>query len=558
MVALDSRIPKQPRSLRAWWSDVPSRRSSYVLTGVCYLALYAALDRLSLVHGFHGLGISLWNPSIGLSLALLLTRGLSFAPFLFLAIFCTDAWIHSVSRSLFSIAVTAAIVTLSYSGVAWLFRSQFAFDIKRARLKDIITLLVGLPACAVLISFFYCGSLYLMGYLPAPLFWGAVEHLWIGDTIGAVIVVPAVMAAFVAIRERATPQRVRSAGFDLAIFLLGLTLALWLIFGPAKANEFQYFYLLFVPVIWIAIREGFTGAIVGIVILHVALVVVTKVEGYQAADFLAFQKLMLTLVATGLLLGAMVTERRETEERLRAQRAQISRMSRYATASAMGFSLAHQISQPLSTVATYLHAARRLFRSNRLDAPAVSDALDKAEAEARRARQVLERVKDFLSYGRIEPVHLDLLALAGKIVRVLGAEAWAQGVRIEVDGHGRLEVEADEIQIEQVLLNLIGNAVDAAAERNDRRGKVRIHLSRRDGIVSVSVDDNGPGVAPEIAGNLFQPFETTKPRGMGLGLPLCRQIIESHGGHLTWKRLEPCGSSFTFELHVDGPDSHDA
>ena len=454
-----------------------------------------------------------------------------------------------------SIAVTAAILASGYATLSWFLQHQLGFELKRAHLKDVIILLVAMPVGIIGTSFTYCASLYLMGYLPGSLFWSGMQRLWIGDTMGTVIVVPAIMAGIMAV-NRGSHVRVDTAIVDAGTFLLGVAVAFWVIFRLSKTEttEFQFFYLLFLPVIWIAIRAGFEGAAFAIFVLHVALVAITKLEGYHGADFMAFQEVMLALVATGLLLGAMVTERRETEEHLREQRAALSRMSRYATAGAMGVSLAHQISQPLSTIATYLHAARRLFRSDRSDPAAVAEALDKAQTEARRAREVLERLKDFLAHGRMELAHTDLIALASKITQLSAAEAAMQGVQIRIAGFGRLIVRADPIQIEQVLLNLIANAVDAAAERGDGKGLVTVRFSDRASIAGVSVEDNGPGIAPEIAERLLEPFQTTKPKGMGLGLALSRQIIEAHSGHLHWTSLKPSGTRFTFELHVEGPE----
>ena len=551
---MDTRVIDQHPSRRSWSTNDLAGATRYLVTGAAYIALYAVLDRLSLVHEFQGLGISLWSPSIGLSVAILLAYGPGFAPLMFVAIFLTDFYVHAVSRGIASIMMTAAILATGYAALAWLLQHRLGFDhLKRARPKDVIILLVAMPTGIIVISFMYCASLYLMGHLPGSMFWSGVEHLWTGDTVGTVIVVPAIMAGIMAI-NRGSHVRLDTAIVDIGTFLLGLTGAFWMIFGPSKINEFQFFYLLFLPVIWIAIRAGFEGAAFAIFVLHVALVAITKFEGYEAPEFMAFQLVMLALVATGLLLGAMVTERRETEERLRNQRAVLSRMSRSATAEAMGFSLAHQISQPLSTVATYLHVARRLFRSDRSNPTAIADALDKAQAEARRAREVLERLKDFLSHGRIELAQTDLVALASKISQLSAADATMQGVQITIEGFRPLIVRADPIQIEQVLLNLITNAVDAAAERGDGKGLVTVRFGLRDSIASVSVEDNGTGVAPEIAEHLLEPFQTTKSKGMGLGLALSRQIIEAHGGHLHWTSLKPCGTRFTFELHVDGPE----
>jgi signal transduction histidine kinase len=397
-----------------------------------------------------------------------------------------------------------------------------------------------------------------MGHVPAGMFWSAAQHFWIGDTVGTVIVVPVIMAGFAAAARRPVIRLDAAMVLDVAVFGLGLAGAFWLIFSPRKANELQFFYLLFLPVIWIAIRAGFVGAAAGIFLLHVVFFVITTLEGYQATDFMAFQMLMLALSAAGLLLGAMVSERRETEARIREQQAELSRMSRYMTAGVTGFSLAHQISQPLSSVGNYLHAARRLLGTGRYDPDAVASALDKAEAETRRAREVLERVRDFLSRGRVEPAPVDLIAMAAKIAALARADAAARGVQIRVDDLGPPTVMADPVQIEQVLLNLVANGVDAAAERGDAKGVVTIRIDRRERAAGIGVEDNGPGVAPEIAGRLLEPFETTKPRGMGLGLALSQQIVEAHLGRLVWVGLEPQGTKFMFELRVDGPERHAA
>lgn len=551
---MDVRVIDHNPQRRNWFSNDLAGATRYVVMGAAYVALYAALDRLSLVHEFQGLGISLWSPSIGLSVAILLAYGPGFAPLMFVAIFVTDFYVHTVTRGIASTIVTAAILATGYAALTWFLQHRLGFDhLKRARPKDIILLLVAIPTGIVVISFMSCASLYLMGHLSGPMFWNGVAHLWTGDTVGTVIVVPAIMAGY---RAKSRENRVLAdiTILDIAMFVFGLAGAFWMIFGPAKTNEFQFFYLLFLPVIWISIRAGFEGAAFAILILHVALVAITKLEGYAAPEFMAFQLVMLALVATGLLLGAMVTDRRETEERLRNQRAILARISRSATAEAMGFSLAHQISQPLSTVATYLHVARRLFGSGRTDAADIENALDKAQAEARRAREVLERLKDFLSHGRMELAQTDLVMLASKIVQLSAADATIQGVQIKIENFRPLIVRADPIQIEQVLLNLITNAVEVAAERGDGRGLVTVRFGQQDGIASVGVEDNGSGVAPEIADHLIEPFQTTKPKGMGLGLALSRQIVEAHGGHLHWTGLKPCGTRFTFELHVEGPE----
>jgi signal transduction histidine kinase len=148
------------------------------------------------------------------------------------------------------------------------------------------------------------------------------------------------------------------------------------LFGVGDANEYHMFYLLFLPIIWVGIREGYAGVAVALLAIQLGLVATTTYLGCDTKDFSVYQTLMLVLSITGLLLGAVITERAQAAQLLREQQTELSHVSAYAVASAMGTALAHEISQPLSTVASYLHAARRLLQSGAASAP-VMDALSK-------------------------------------------------------------------------------------------------------------------------------------------------------------------------------------
>ena len=116
-------------------------------------------------------------------------------------------------------------------------------------------------------------------------------------------------------------------------------------------------------------------------------------------------------------------------------------------------------------------------------------------------------------------------------------------------------MKADKVGIEQVLNNIVGNAVDAAAERQDARGQVVIRVTGRGDWAIIEIADNGLGVAPELAENLFEAYQTSKPRGMGLGLTLSRQIVQKHAGRISWRPIAPEGTRFVVELNVNGPSS---
>jgi two-component system sensor kinase FixL len=180
----------------------------------------------------------------------------------------------------------------------------------------------------------------------------------------------------------------------------------------------------------------------------------------------------------------------------------------------------------------------------------------KAETELRRARDVLARLREFLVNDKAERSPVDLLQLAKAVAAGLHNEARRRAVRIEIEAGSLPVVLVDAPQIRQVLVNLLSNAIDAAADMPD--GTVRVRCCHERGAIMIEVDDNGRGIAPEIAEHLFQPFQTTKSRGNGLGLPLSRQIVEAHGGRIWWERAIPHGTRFYVVLPVSAADSYAA
>jgi C4-dicarboxylate-specific signal transduction histidine kinase len=130
---------------------------------------------------------------------------------------------------------------------------------------------------------------------------------------------------------------------------------------------------------------------------------------------------------------------------------------------------------------------------------------------------------------------------------------------MEVENMGLVPlVEADGVQIEQVLMNLVANAIDAAAERADARGRVTMRVTAKGDAIVLRVEDNGRGVAPELADNIFDAYQTTKPRGMGLGLHLSRRIVQRHAGRLWWEPVTTGGARFVVELPTDGREHNAA
>jgi two-component system sensor kinase FixL len=512
---------------------------------VCtYGAVYLALDWTTLLQERPEVGFPLWNPPPACSLALLLIKGLRYAPALFVAGVIADRFVDGFPLGLGAICVTQSITALGYLAIAASLR-RVGYVGRSFNGVGAVIWLLGVTGIGVLgIAGLVAVAFVAMGELPADRLLATVQHVWIGDLTGVVGLLPALIAAPLA-WEHWNQLSWRYRLVDPVAFTLGLTLALWTVFGIATAKEFQFFYLLLLPVVWISVRHGLPWCTVAVLAEQLAMVAVVTFIGYSAADFLAFQVLSLVIATTGLMLGAVVTERQHAEMFVRQQQSELERISRLTTAGALGSAIVHEVSQPLATIATYAHACRRLLKAQ----PEVLAAtLEKLEGEALRAGEIVDRLRNFLSRGEGGFLPLDFVELVRGIVAALGDEAYARSVAISVDAEPIPKALADRVQMEQVLVNLIRNAIEAASEGSSSEKRVRVGVRHRDGAVQIEIEDTGAGISPIMAERLFEPFETSKPGGMGLGLLLSRRMVEGHGGHLWWDRTFTKGARFVFRI----------
>lgn len=525
---------------------------SYWALGGLFTAAYVVIERITFVYQLDGLGITLWSPSAGLSVIFLLLTGARFAPFVFVASVITNYAVYTGPRGLFAPIGTGLVLMFGFAGLAMALTPTFRGP--RPTLTRVLTMLGVVSGATLVMAIAYCAVLYASDLLSIDRFLVAVRNFWIGDTLGIVTLLPAALTALDVRARRYLPSRPDVS--DGLVFGVLLTLALWIIFGVRLSNEYQFFYMLFIPVVWIAVRAGYTGVSLALPVVHILIVSIAMASSYAIYDFIAFQMLMLVLSASGLLLGAAVSEARSSAERMRTQEGELARAARHALIGATGTALAHEISQPLASTTNYLHAARRLLGAGAERSEAIG-ALAKAESEAQRVRETLERVRDYVSSGRLQLSDVDLADVARKLAAVTGSDARRRGVRIEVMSKPHLPtVRGDAIQLEQLLLNLIGNAVDASGSVAGG-GRVTVAVLQSGDRLRVTVEDTGPGVAPRVADRMFEPFESTKRDGMGLGLTLARQIVEAHGGQLRWENLAAGGARFTVDLRIDGPRDHD-
>ena len=246
-----------------------------------------------------------------------------------------------------------------------------------------------------------------------------------------------------------------------------------------------------------------------------------------------------------------ITQRQESEARLQELQSELVHVSRLTAMGQMASALAHELNQPLLAIVGYVKGSQRLLESGAEDRLGLlRDAMDKAGDQALRAGQIIRRLRDFVarrdSERRVESVKK--LIEEASALALVGTKDRSLRVRFQFDPGVDL-VLVDRVQIQQVLLNLLRNAVEAM-EASQTRELVISTAADDDDMVAVSVTDTGSGIPPELASQLFQPFVTNKSHGMGVGLSICRTIVEAHGGRITVKANPAGGTTFQFTVRA--------
>lgn len=251
-----------------------------------------------------------------------------------------------------------------------------------------------------------------------------------------------------------------------------------------------------------------------------------------------------------------LTEKERDELKLKELQAELVHVSRLSAMGTMASTLAHELNQPLTAIANYLEETRDML-AEATDEPLtiMRDALDEAAQETFRAGFIVRRLREFVARGEVNKGVEDFPHLLDDASRLALTGARERGVRSFFAFDPRATpVLADRIQIQQVLVNLMRNAVEAMAESKVRDVSIRTRLND-DGFIEVTVQDTGPGIAPEIRSRLFEAFVSSKSEGMGLGLSICRTIIEAHGGRIWAEYPKEGGTRFHFTLiHASAED----
>ena len=532
---------------------------SLVLAAAFILA-YIVLEWASFLHEYKGLPVTSWNPGLGVALAVMILGGPAYGAVLFAGIVAAEVVLLQSDLPWPVILGIAVAISVGYALVADAARRLLRLDVRLPHLRDVMVLLAAAIAGALLVSLLLTGILLAVGHFDWADILVAAATFVVGDLIGIAVMTPLLLRLTARWRQR-TFRRFLPPFPDIVFLGAAIAAALWAVAATETNEGSKFFYLLFFPVVVAAVRHGLDGACLGLAVTQLGVVGLLHLHGYEANVFTEFQTLMFVLTATGLVVGAVVSERRaasdavrEAEARLREKEAEAAQASRFMLVSGMASALAHEINQPLTAMRALARSVQHLLQTPEADLPRAERNLATMIAHIDHVGCVVRHMRDFLRRGR---PHVSTIAVRGMLEEALmlvRASATAHRIRLDLEvAEGMPPIHGDRIQLEQVVLNLVRNAIEAVAGTGRDDGSVRVIAQMPESLrrIEIAVVDNGPGIPEEMARRLFEPLTTSKQEGLGLGLPICASIAEAHGGHIWLASREAGTTEFRLSLPLD-------
>ena len=498
------------------------------LIGPAYIVAYVVLGWLSIISSTSSLGIVPWSPETGLTFAAFLVFGAQLWPYLVLAVAASDLILlkelpHAVQ------ILSPLIVGGGYAlALNWIQQSRWQFDIKLTSLRDILTLEAVAIVSSALVA---TASVMLLAAsggeirdeIPYNIFRYAIS-----DLIGISIITPFLLIL-------ANSGGLPKLTFEAAIQGLAIFAALVFAFGFSSLPHFRLFNVVFFPIIWISLRHGLKGATYGLLATEVGLVVALLITGPQLAGLTTYQSLMLVLAFTGLSIGGLVTDRRRFEQELRLNQESVSQIFRLGSAGEVTTAIAHEINQPLTAISNYTRLVQEYLVKGEGDRLIAIEAASKVASQVDRTAAVVRNLRDFIRLGRRQIGEQNLHVLIREALDLQEPNLQRAGASVKVTIPRDIRsVAVDRLQIEQVLMNIISNAIDAMSDNEpDRERLIKITARNIDpDRLEIVVKDSGPGFPSGFDLRKSGIRSSSKRDGLGVGLSLSQTIVEGHGGEL--------------------------
>lgn len=516
------------------------------LWATAFVLAFVVLDWASYIDPLHRLNITPWNPAPALAVLFLLNGGFGGVVTVFVGILIADTTVRGGGGA--TIMAADLLLAAGYNVVAWALRRYLPpagmFEDRKGLLLWSVIVVCGSFCNSVV----FVGMLRLGEVLPAGGLGDACLRFWVGDAVGIFVGLP----LFWWLQDK--PRRLQFLGrvfnWETVAYLSLILAVLWVAFGFGAAASFRYFYLLFLPLAWAASRQGMGGAVFSASALQLGMIVAGQLQSSSEITIFELQMRAMVLALVGFLIGTAVEEQRRAAAELRQS-------LRLVAAGETAAAIAHELNQPLTALSAYGVACEKMVQIGESQTALLS-VIRKMVDEARRAAEVVRRLREFFHSGTTRLERFRVADMVDSVASGFADRAIATGVDFRVVGMADAELNADRLQVEIVLRNLLANALDAVADVSAGQRRVVLEVrSEPEGRISFSVKDSGPGVGSGASDRLFEPFVSTKSSGLGLGLAISRAIAEAHGGTLTcdwgdqgcFRLTLPAGTS---KEHADG------
>lgn len=517
-----------------------------LIAGTVYLASYVCFYLIGTVNYYGAFEVTIWNPGAGLSLALVLIFGARSIPLLFVSPLLGMFFSPGAALPWQAEVVLTLLLGASRAAVAcFLARPTVRFSATMDTMRDLVLLLLAAVICASLVSLSYLAVLAASGILPAAALGPAVLRTWLGEAIGVLGFVP-----FVLMLWRRVP--IQLSRTELVAEYTAVVVGTLIVFATYAQGRLQLFYVLFVPIVLMAVRGGIEVVSGGVSVLQLNIFVGLALITHDTGESIIYQSVVLVLTLTGLATGALVTEGRHTEAQLRLHRESLARLGRLGSAGELAAAIAHEINQPLAAASTYMRLASEAAQAGDRELASVEEATVKAAAEVDRATEIIARLRALVRLNRTDREPCGLRKLIGTAIQLCAPAADRSKVKIRVllpaGGHS---VNVDALQIQQVFLNILRNSIEAIDYAGSGGGAIGITAGPvKDGFIQIAIDDSGPGFPRQLTSDSLLPFTSTKKGGLGVGLRLSRSIIEAHGGRLWLDGTGSGGACVHFTLPI--------
>lgn len=498
------------------------------LIGPAYIIAYVVLEWLSIISSTPSFDIVPWSPAIGLTFAAFLMFGRRFWPYLLVAVAASNVILRRDLPLLVQL-LSPIIVGGGYAvALNWVQHSRWQFDIKLGTLRDVLLLEGTAIISSALVATASILLFYVSGVLTAEAIPYNIFRYAVGDLIGVSIITPFILIV-------AGSGGIPKPNLETCLQGLAIVAALVFAFGFSSLPHFRLFNVMFFPIIWIALRHGLKGATYALVVTEVGLIIALLISGPQLAGVTTYQSLMLVLAFTGLAIGGLVTDRRRFEQDLRLNQDSVSQIFRLGSAGEVTTAIAHEINQPLTAISNYTQLVQEYLVKGEGNREIAIEAASKVASQVDRTAAVVRNLRDFIRLGRRQIGEQSPHLLIREALDLLEPNLQRTGASVKVTIARNIRNAAvDRLQIEQVLMNIISNAIDAMSENDPMKDRlISISAANIDSNrIEIQVQDSGPGFPPGFNLKKSGIRSSSKKDGLGVGLSLSQTIVEGHGGEL--------------------------